>query len=68
MTAAAFAALARLLRLRPGGAQDAARLVLVEGMRPTDAAALSGVSPASASNTITRMRRGLELARTAGAP
>ncbi|MDE2022051.1 MAG: hypothetical protein KGI71_04070 [Patescibacteria group bacterium] len=65
MTEAQFAALAHLLSLRTGAAQEAARLVLVHGHRPTDAAAATGLSVASVSNAVARVRRGLELARSA---
>lgn len=65
MTAAQFSALAQLLRLRAGPAREAARLVLVDGLRPVDAAALAGCSAASASNTLAACRAGLELARQA---
>lgn len=65
MTGAQFDALATLLRLRTGAAQEAARLVLVHGHQPGEAAALMGLSAASVSNAVSRMRRGLELARVA---
>lgn len=65
LTAAQFAALAKLLRLRSGPAQDAARLVLVDGMRQADAAAALGVVPQNLSSALTRLRKGLELARAA---
>ena len=63
-----FNALAQLLRLRQGPAKEAARLVLVDGLRPAQAAARTGCSPQSASNTLTRCRRGLALARVAVGP
>jgi len=65
MTADQFSALSQLLRLREGPAQEAARLVLVFGHAPGEAAALCGLSAASVSNAVTRMRRGLNLARSA---
>lgn len=69
MTSDQFAALAQLLRLRPGPAQDGARLVLVDGLRGTEAAQRTGASPSSISNTVQACRRGLELAqRAAGLP
>lgn len=67
MTAEQFAALVQLLRIRTGGAQEAAHLVLVSGHPVGEAAALAGVSSNSASNAVARMRRGLELARAAAA-
>lgn len=60
-----FAALAELLRLRGGSSQEAARLVLVEGMQPSAAARLAGTTPQAVSNTLSSCRRGLELARIA---
>lgn len=65
MTPDAFAALAKLLRLRTGPQQDGARLVLVGGMRPADAARAVGVSPKALDNTLAACRAGLELARVA---
>lgn len=65
MTADQFRALCALLRSPAGPAQEAARLVLVEQVRPSDAAALTGASAPSVSNAVTRMRRGLELAKIA---
>ena len=58
-------ALAQLLRLRAGPASAAARLVLVDGLRPAQAAARTGCSPQSASNTLSACRRGIALARRA---
>jgi hypothetical protein len=65
---AAFDALADLLRLRAGPAQVAARLVLVDGMRPADAAREAGCTPQSAANTLAACRRGMALAQAALAP
>lgn len=42
MTAASFEALAQLLRLRQGPQREAARLVLVDGVRQADAARMAG--------------------------
>ena len=67
MSPEAFEALAKLLRSPPGPAQDAARQVLVDGLRPADVARALDVSPAVVSNAVTRMRAGLELARIAAA-
>ena len=63
LTEESFQALGELLRLREGPARIAASLVLVDGMRPADAARLAGCSAQSASNTILVCRRGLDLAR-----
>lgn len=69
MTADQFDALAQLLSLRTGPAKDGARLVLVDGLRGIDAAQLVGASASSISNTVQRVRAGLELAkRAAGMP
>lgn len=58
----AFAALAKLLQLRDGPAQNAARLVLVNGMTQADAARTVGLAPNAVHNAVARCRRGLELA------
>lgn len=60
-----FAALADLLRMRGGPAQEAARLVLVDAVGPADAARITGLSPASVSNAVARARAGLRLAQIA---
>lgn len=65
MTDSQFDAIATLLQLRQGPAQEAARLVLVGGLRQIDAAALMGISAASVNNTVQRVRRGMDLARAA---
>lgn len=65
MTPESFAALAKLLRLRVGPQQEGARLVLVGGMRPADAAREVGVSAKALGNTLAACRAGLELARVA---
>lgn len=65
LTAEQFVALSTLLRLREGGQKEAARLVLVEGIAPTAAARMAGVTPSAVSNTLQSCRRGLELARAA---
>lgn len=65
MTPTQFDALAQLLRLRAGPQQAAARLVLVDGLAPADAARLAGVSPSALGNTLRACSRGLTLARLA---
>ena len=65
MTSTQFDALAQLLRLRAGPQQAAARLVLVVGLAPADAARLAGVSPSALGNTLGACSRGLTLARLA---
>ena len=47
LTAAQFEALATLARLLAGPQREAARLVLVEGLRQADAARAAGCSPSS---------------------
>ena len=63
MIAAQFNALAQLLRLRPGPAREAARLVLVDGMTQADAARKLDVSPNTVTNAVARARAGLVLVR-----
>ena len=65
MSDAQFVALAQLLRLRNGSAQQAARMVLVDGLRPSEAATRAQMSPAAVSNAVTRVEQGLDLARQA---
>ena len=65
MTDAAFQALSQLLRLRQGSQREAARLVLVDGMRQADAARMAGCSASALGNTLRTCRAGLELARAA---
>lgn len=62
-----FDALATLLQLKAGPARQGARLVLVDRLSGVAAAAQTGASPQSISNTITRFRAGLSLARQAAA-
>ena len=65
MTHDQFQALTQLLRLRQGPQREAARLVLVDGMRQADAARAVGVGPSALGNTLRACRTGLELARLA---
>lgn len=65
MTEDQFTALAELLRMRGGASQEAARLVLVEGLSTTEAARRVGTSPQGVSNVLASCRRGLDLARRA---
>ena len=62
MTNDQFDALAQLMRLRTGAQQDAARLVLVDGMRQVDAARQLGISTAALGATMRACRRGVALA------
>lgn len=68
MTAQQFEALAKLLRLRAGPQRAGARMVLVDGLRPADAARAVGVSPSALGNTLRTCRAGLDLAREAVGP
>ncbi|MFU5553715.1 TrfB-related DNA-binding protein [Pseudomonas aeruginosa] len=63
MTEEQFSALAELMRLRGGPGEDAARLVLVNGLKPTDAARKTGITPQAVNKTLSSCRRGIELAR-----
>lgn len=65
MTAEQFAALAGLLRLRAGPAQQVAYLVLVDGLAVPEAARQVGLEYTAASQAVRRVKRGLELARVA---
>lgn len=65
MTEQQFAALAELIRLRGGHSQQAARLILVDGLAPGEAAKRAGISPAAASNVLASCRRGLALCAVA---
>lgn len=56
MTPAQYHAVTRLMRL-PEQSAAAARMVLVDGARPSDAAEAGGVSPSSLSRTVGRVRR-----------
>lgn len=63
MTNDQFAALAELIRLRQGPAQECIRLVLVDGLTQTEACALAGLSRQAGHQAVKRALRGLELAR-----
>jgi DNA-directed RNA polymerase specialized sigma24 family protein len=64
MTEPQFDALAKLLRLRQGKSKDAARMVLVGGLAPSEAARETGLSLQAVSNVVTRCKRGIDLAKT----
>lgn len=68
MTNDQFDALAKLLQLREGKAQEAARQVLVNGLSQADAGRAVGMPPNAVHNAVARCRRGLELARAATHP
>ena len=63
MTPDQFTALATLMGLRAGPAQDAARLVLVDGLSKAEAARQAGCAPQSADQAVQRCQRVIELAR-----
>jgi len=56
MTPERFSAIARLIRMRGGQSQEAARLVLVDGLRPSEAARKTGLSAQSVCNAVARVR------------
>ena len=60
-----FAALAQLLRLRPGPARQVASRVLVRGEPTAAAAKAEGLSYRAAWNSVRRCRNGLYLAQQA---
>jgi DNA-directed RNA polymerase specialized sigma24 family protein len=57
MTPERFSAIARLIRMRGGRSQEAARLVLVDGLRPIEAARKTGLSSQAVNNAVARVRR-----------
>lgn len=63
LTGEQFDALAELLRLQNGVRREAARLVLVEGMRPADAARQVGTTPQTVNSALVSCRRGIALAQ-----
>ena len=65
MTAEQFDALAELLRMRGGASQEAARLVLVDGAAPAEAARRVGIQPQAVNNVLNSCQRGIALARIA---
>ena len=65
MTEAQFTALAQLLRLRPGPAQEAVRLHLVQGLSVPDSARAAGADYQLALKAVYRVNAGLELVKVA---
>ncbi|WP_284306943.1 hypothetical protein [Hydrogenophaga electricum] len=65
MTPAQFDALAQLKGLHKGPTQECARLMLVDGLSQSAAAAAAGVTPQAASQALKSARRTLALARAA---
>ena len=68
MTGSQFDALAELLRMRTGASKTAARLVLVEGLTPAEAARQTGIAPQSVNSALRSCERGIKLARRVAAP
>ena len=67
LTTTQFEALAELLQIRKGASGDAAHLVLVDGLSQAEAGRQTGLSTSGVGKVVQRMRRGLELAKTAAA-
>lgn len=67
MTTEQFNALAQLLRIRDGLSRTAASLVLVDGLTQAAAARQTGLGPAGVGNAVSRLKKGLELAKLAAA-
>ena len=65
MTDESFAALAKLLRLGDVPRSRGARLVLVDGLRPSAAARLVGITPQSLDKSLVICKRGVRLASLA---
>jgi hypothetical protein len=65
MTEAQFAALAQILRLRQGQAQEAVRLHMVAGLTVPDAARVAGAKYQLALKAVKRAKDGHKLAITA---
>ena len=65
MTNDQFEALAKLISLRGGQSQEAARRVMVGGEAPGAVAADLGVTPQAVTNVVRRCKSALELVRTA---
>lgn len=63
MTPQQYDALAELLRLQDSPSREAVRLVLVDGLKPAEAARQAGVSPQAVSNALRRCRNGMALAQ-----
>jgi hypothetical protein len=68
VTEAQFQALAQLLRLRQGQAQEAVRLHLVQGLRVPDAARVAGAKYQLALKAVKRAKDGHKLAIAATMP
>lgn len=60
---AQFEALAKLIGMRDTRSKKAARLVLVVGLYPSEAALATGVSLSAVTNAVARCNRAIALAR-----
>lgn len=65
MTNAQFDALAKLMRMRGGSAQETARLVIVDGLSVPDACRKTGLDPRLAHRAVKNARACLELSKLA---
>lgn len=65
MTPEQFDVIAKLIRSGASRSQDAARLVLADGLAPAEAARQAGCTPQSASNTVRRFRDAAALIESA---
>ena len=65
MTAEKFAALAQLTQMRAGPAQEATRLVLVDGITQAEAGRRTGLGPQGVYNAVARARKVMTLAQIA---
>jgi predicted DNA-binding protein (UPF0251 family) len=68
MTPDQFGALAQLMRLRKSPSCEALRLVLVEGLSQSEAAASNGIPRTNVTRQVTSAHRTLELARVLTSP
>ncbi len=65
MTPEQFDAIAQLMRLRASPSREALRLVLVEGLSQSEAAARAGIPRPNVTRQLSSSKRVLELARQA---
>jgi predicted DNA-binding protein (UPF0251 family) len=68
VTADQFTALAQLTQMRAGPAQEATRLVLVDGITQAEAGRRTGLTDQGVYNAVQRARKALTLAQIAGQP
>lgn len=65
LTAAQFAAITKLMRVRVGKSRAAASLVLVDGLSQKKAAGHTGLTQSGVAHVVGRIRRGIDLAKLA---